>query len=266
MIHTIQILTLLLCSALHINGLSSHVRYQPGQPRHRLQIATTLARQLMNPLDVQTDRFIVANTANDDLIGWAQLKSMKSLIMQDPARYDARPGSYDLEQEVDDAMWDDFEQDNTIQIPSGLASLPWTKEYQQMQNAARDREKRREEIRASREKDRSGLQLYELSSVYVDPAYRRKGIGKELVKRVLRKRLLEASSPSPPSSIYLLTLTTTSGWYQQNFGFEVVDSRSIPSSMIFEVAAGNVITKLIGSELCCMRGTLKTIELCKAQD
>ncbi|GAX09302.1 hypothetical protein FisN_17Lh051 [Fistulifera solaris] len=87
----------------------------------------------MNPLDIQIDRFIVATTANDELVGWAQLKPMKSLMMQDPARYDARPGSYDLEQEVDDDMWDDFEQDNFVQIPNGLASLPWTKEYQQMQ-------------------------------------------------------------------------------------------------------------------------------------
>ncbi len=260
----IQLLILLFGYTSHTNGLSSRIRYQPGQTRHRLQIATTLARQLMNPLNIQTDRFIVATTENDELVGWAQLKPMKSLMMQDPARYDARPGSYDFEQEIDDAMWDEFERDNSIRIPNGLASLPWTKEYRQMQNAARDREKRREQIRAVREKDRKGLQLYELSSVYVDPAYRRQGIGRELVKRVLKRRLIETSSPSLPSSVFLLTLTTTSRWYQQNFGFELVDSQNIPSSMVFEVAAGNVITKLVGSELCCMRGTFKTIELCKA--
>lgn len=259
-------LILLIGLFVHTKGLSrtSLVRYQPGQQRHGLQIATTLAKQLMNPLDIQTDRFIVATTDNDELIGWAQLKPTGTLMMQDPARYNSRPGSYDLEREVDDAMWDDFERDNSIQIPTGLASLPWTKEYQQMQNAARGRDKRRERIRAVREKELKSLQLYELSSVYVDPAYRKQGIGSELVRRVLRRRLVEDSSPSLPSCVYLLTLQTTSGWYQRNFGFEIVDADNIPASMSYEVMAGNVITKLIGAELCCMRGTSKTVELCKS--
>lgn len=263
---TFHTLLPLLCIAVHSNGLSStsRIRYQIGQTRHQMQIATTLAKQLMNPLDIQTDRFVVATSSNGDLIGWAQLKPTGSLMIQDASRYDARPGSYDLEREVDDAMWDEFEQDNSFQIPTGLASLPWTKEYQHMQNAAGDRQKRREKIRIAREKDRKGLQLYELSSVYVNPGYRRQGIGKELVRRVLRRRLMEDASPSHPSCVYLLTLKTTSDWYHQHFAFEIVDAGDIPSSMVFEVMAGNMITKLIGAELCCMRGTFKTAELCNA--
>ena len=259
-------LIILLCIVAHTNGFSStaRVQYLIGQKRHWLPISTTLAQQLMNPLDIQTDRFVVATTLDDKLIGWAQLKPTGSLLTQDPDRYDARPGSYDVEREIDDAMWDEFERNDTIQVPSGLASLPWTKEYQQMQNAASDRQTRREQIRAVREKDQKRLQLYELSSVYVDPAYRKQGIGRELVRRVLKRRLLADNSPSPPACIYLLTLKSTSGWYRQHFGFEIVDTENIPSSMVFEVMVGNVITKIIGAELCCMRGTPQTVELCKA--
>ncbi len=258
-------LMLLLCLFVHVNCLfsSSRIRYQPGQKRHGLRIATTLAKQWMNPLDIQTDRFIVATTTTDDLIGWAQIKSMGSLMMQDPARFDSRPGSYNVQRDVDDALWDEFEQDSSIQVPTGLASLPLTKEYQQMQVAARNREKRRERIRETEQKLKQ-LQLYELSSVYVDPAYRNQGIGKELVRRVLRRRLIEANSPSLPTSVYLLTLRTTSSWYQQYFGFEIVDADNIPTSMTFEVTVGNMITSLLGAELCCMRGTSKTVDLCKS--
>ena len=132
-----------------------------------------------------------------------------------------------------------------------------------MDNSVKDRDKKREELRATRGKELERMQLFELSSVYVDVSYRGQGIGTELVKRVLRKRLLESQKPCLPSTIYCLTLATTVDWYRDNFGFETVPSTDIPAPMALEVTAGNIITKLIGARLCCMRGTPKTLEICK---
>jgi len=53
------------------------------------------------------------------------------------------------------------------------------------------------------------------------------------------------------SDVYALTLASTVDWYRK-LGFNVTED--IPSPMRFEVAAGRVITKLIGAELVCLRG------------
>ena len=130
-----------------------------------------------------------------------------------------------------------------------------------MEEAVQYRDQRREFLRQQRQAEVEVLQLYELSSVYVESAFRGQGIGTELVRRVVGEKL--ADGTVLPSSIYLLTLATTVDWYKQNFGFEVVTGNDIPSSMALEVTAGNIITKLIGAQLCCMRGTTNTVELCK---
>mmetsp|Transcript_32675 Transcript_32675/g.54742 ORF Transcript_32675/g.54742 Transcript_32675/m.54742 type:complete len:271 (-) Transcript_32675:692-1504(-) len=247
---------------LHVaRGFSkNNIVYRQGQKSDQLQIVTTLAKEFMNPLGIDTDRFIVATT-NDAIIGWAQTKPLGQAASRDPSSYNSRPGSYDLEKDVDDAMWEDFENDNSIQVPVGLASLPWTKEYRAMERAVQNRDTKREQIRARQQQDLDLLQLWELSSVYVLKEYRRKGIGTELVRRVLRDRL---EKKTLPTSIYLLTLKTTTDWYREKFAFEEVTGTDIPGSMALEVTAGNFLTKMMGAQLCCMRGTSKTPELCKA--
>lgn len=239
------------------------IRYQPGQKRHEFKIATTLAKELMNPLGINADRFIVATDEDDQLVGWAQLKPLSGGA-QDPNQYDAPPGSYDIEQEVDDSMLDEFEDDTSIRVPNGAASFPWTKEYKDMERGVQEREKRREQLLRQTKKERALQQLYELSSVYVMPEYRSQGIGSELVRRVLSRQLVEQyAPPSQSCRIYCLTLATTAPWYTENFGFERVEGSDIPASMAMEVMAGNLITNVIGAQLCCMRGSNKTIDLCK---
>ena len=58
------------------------------------------------------------------------------------------------------------------------------------------------------------------------------------------------------AEIYLLTLASTAGWYE-GLGFEQVsEPRDVPEPMAFEVAAGRVVTGLIGAELVVMRGVV----------
>jgi N-acetylglutamate synthase-like GNAT family acetyltransferase len=256
----------LIVEALSVN---SRVDYRRGRKSDERTIATTLAKEFMNPLGIQSDRFVVATTKSqkndkdsDILIGWAQVKPLGALMTRDPSRFDSRPGSYDMEQEVDDIMWDDFEKDDSIKVPVGLQSLPWTRQYRDMEKAVKDRDTKREKLRIQRQKELEPQQLWELASVYVEKPYRGQGIGTELVKRVLQKRFSEDNS-CLPTSIYCLTLPTTVDWYRDNFGFDIVSSNDVPAPMAFEVTAGNIITKLIGAQLCCMRGKPKTLEICK---
>ena len=250
------------------NNINNNIQYRQGLPKDKGKIAATLLKELMNPLGIQSERFVVATTTPDDtVVGWAQIRPLgssptESNIQRDPSQIDARPGSYPLDQEIDDELWDDFEQDDTIQVPMGWASLPWTKEYRALQEAVKDRTAKRKALRQERETAllrNPQSQLWELSSVYVEAPYRGRGIGAELVRRVVRQRL---ATGCLPTSIFLLTLVTTAPWYQTNFGFEIVETADVPAPMALEVAAGSVITKLIGAQLCCMRGTEKTFDLC----
>jgi N-acetylglutamate synthase-like GNAT family acetyltransferase len=201
----------------------------------------------MNPLGVNAECFVVA-TLNDRPIGWAQIRPLGTK-QRDPSKYNASPGSFDIERDVDDAMWEEFVQDEKAIVPVGLASLPWTKEYRAFAEAARKRRECRAAI-LEREKVHAPM-FYELASVYVLPEFRGKGIGKELINRVLQRH---EDRGRPVSDVYLLTLTTTVSWYYDSFGFEVVPEEEVPAQMAFEIAAGKLITRLIGAKLCCMRG------------
>lgn len=101
-----------------------------------------------------------------------------------------------------------------------------------------------------KERIRGQNQLWELASVYVKPEWRKRGIGRELIRRVMaRHDLLERSR----EDVYLLTLDRTEDFYRGlGFGFEVTDEP--PASMAGEIFAGNLITGFMGSKLVCMRG------------
>ena len=255
------------------NNNNVNIQYRQGAPQDKGNIAATLLKELMNPLGVQTERFVVATTTLEGdatrpvTVGWAQIKPLgrsptDANVQRDPFTVNARPGSYSLDQEIDDQLWDDFETNDNIQVPTGWASLPWTKEYRTLQQAIQDRNAQIEVMRQERKTEllrNPQSQLWELSSVFVEAPYRGQGIGAELVRRVVRQRL---TTGCMPTSIYLLTLATTAPWYNTNFGFDVVEASDVPAPMALEVAAGSIITKLIGAQLCCMRGTEKTIELC----
>jgi GNAT superfamily N-acetyltransferase len=229
---------------------SSGVRFRPGTKSDELQISIAMTRNLMNPLGIDSHRVIVAvNPSNTKkLYGWAQLRPIGP-SMRDPEQFDALPGSGSIDKQIDDEIWDEFEKDE-VEFPNGFASLPWTKEYREFAKSSAKRREQRENLveRAGREERRDQNQLWELASVFVLPEWRNKGIGSELIRRVMAKHtMLERRN----DDVYLLTLESTSDWYR-GFGFELTDD--IPASMALEVAAGGVLTKLLGEKLVAMQG------------
>lgn len=234
-----------------------------GKPSDELPIAFTMAKELMNPLSIShNNNLLVACDLNNprELIGWAQIRPIgyAEAVSSDRSKfYDGDVNSqktnqaqsrFSIEQEVDDMMWEEFEDDPTP-IPTGLASLPWTEEYKAASRAADNRVARRKELLKIELDDTP--KIWELSSVYVVPGYRSQGIGSELVRQVLSRQRMNFYQLG--RDVYALTLAKNVKWYKQ-FGFEIEDQ--IPQSMSFEVTAGNAITKLIGEQLVCIRTRL----------
>jgi ribosomal protein S18 acetylase RimI-like enzyme len=225
---------------------SSKVQFRPGTQSDSWPIALKLAQELMNPLGVvgNGSRFVVAYTAEQPRIGWAQIRPISSSARQEAA----------IQKETDEAVWDDWEADDQIRVPVGLKSLPWTREYREFAQQARQRRRATLLRETRREKP---LELYELASVWVAPQFRHQGVGTELVRRTLQRHCRQKGNLA--KNIYMLTLASTAGWYRENFGFRLVSSLDdVPGPMAFEVQAGKLITGLIGAELVCMQGTEAT--------
>ena len=226
------------------------IRFRPGKKKDELQIFLTMTRSLMNPLGIDSNRFIVAcNPSNEnEEYGFAQLRPIGT-SKRDANEYDALPGSGSVENDIEEEIWDDFEKDET-EFPNGFASLPWTKEYRAYAKASeRRRNKRADLIKQAEKEEKNGLnQLWELASVYTLPEWRSKGIGSELIRRIIAKHVLLGRKED---DVYLLTLDSTKDWYR-GFGFEITNEP--PSSMALEIVAGGVLTKLVDSSLVCMRG------------
>lgn len=91
--------------------------------------------------------------------------------------------------------------------------------------------------------------LWELASVYVEESWRGRGVGGELVRRLLEAHV---AAGRRPADVHMLTLAKTAGWYR-TLGFEQVPLDRAPSAMGLEMAAGSAITRLLGEELVCMR-------------
>ncbi len=244
------------------NALPSNVRFRCGRPDDEPVIAFAMAKELMNPLGISSRNFVVAeDSSTGERLGWAQIRPLGPAGV-DPSVLNSRPGSIastSLEDEVDEAMWDEFEEDQDADFSLGWKStLPWSKEYRSAMDAAKRRMDRRAELLAKEEARRKNVatpQLWELASVYVIPERRSEGIGRALVKGVLEQH---RNFGRANEAVYALTLSSTFDWYATNFGFVSVDDpNDVPKPMAFEVAAGTAITKLMGNQLVCLRLPLK---------
>lgn len=106
-----------------ILALSPNIQFRAGRKSDELPIAVTLGKELMNPLGISSDRFLIAqDEQSNQMIGFVQIKPLGS-AKRDPAKYNARPGSYDAERDVDESIWEEFEKDETP-FPIGWASFP----------------------------------------------------------------------------------------------------------------------------------------------
>ena len=234
------------------------VRFRCGRSDDEPTIAFTMAKELMNPLGISYKNFVVAeDIQTGDRVGWAQIRPLGS-SGTDPSRYNSSPGSIStttttIKDDVDDTIWEEFENDTNIEFPSFWSTLPWSKEYRAASKSANERRDRREQLVAEEIKKikQRQPQLWELASVYVISEKRSEGIGSNLVRSVLEQHRQSFRKGGGGDDVYALTLSRTVDWYTKSFGF--VEEKSIPKPMEFEVAAGNVITKLMGNELICLR-------------
>jgi len=247
---------LLLSLLLMTSGFGGgEVRFRCGKVDDGATIAFTMAKELMNPLGVSYKNFVVAeDVKTGNRLGWAQIRPI-GLSGIDPSTYDSSPGSISadaVEDDIDDTMWEEFENDTNVDFPNFWSTLPWSKEYQSASKYANERRKRREQlVTEEKEKIKLRSQIWELASVYVIPERRSEGIGSDLVRTVLEQhRQLRTGGGEDNDDVYALTLSQTVDWYR-SFGF--IEARAIPKPMEFEVAAGNVITKLMGNQLVCLR-------------
>jgi len=141
-------------------------------------------------------------TTTTTIIGWAQITPLVGCYDQerDPKNFNARPGSYDLEADIDDQMWEEFcgynnDDEGTgtttndrkkSKIPSGWASLPWTSEYKALEREIQQRNQRRQTLveEAMKERRRTQIPLWELNQLFVEPMYRHQGVGTALVRKL----------------------------------------------------------------------------------
>eukprot|EP00980_Cylindrotheca_fusiformis_P022657 scaffold9542_cov92-Cylindrotheca_fusiformis.AAC.4 len=241
--------------AANTNSIRNNIRYRIGLADDVLPIAAVMAKELMNPFGIshRNTLLVATDSATGDRVGWAQVRSLGYLTVEtnpsDTFVQDGDDGSAlrrdtessrSIERDVEEILWQEFEDDDSAEFPNGLASLPWTDEYQTASQSAKERVERREKM--LQEELARRPRLWELSSVYVTPDFRRQGIGSELVKGVLEL----TRNKNLGNDVYALTLAKTVPWYEQ-LGF--VQEEVIPKPMALEVAAGKVITKLIGEEL-----------------
>ena len=253
---------LLLSAALVADAfpLPDGIRLRPGFPDDVVPISLALAKELMNPLGISHENsLLVAEDAETgERVGWAQIRSLGYAgVAADPSRFeddgDGGGGSLarrevqprsSIEDDANELLWQDFD-DDPVDFPNGLASLPWTAEYRAASRAADERLRRRERLLA-RELARRP-RLWELSSVYVVPARRRAGIGRTLVRRALERHRM---THRPGNEVYALTLTKTLPWYEA-LGF--AREADVPNAMAMEMGVGRAVTTALGEELVCIR-------------
>lgn len=227
--------------------LPSDVFFRFGEPKDTLAITSKLLAAKMNPLGIQHERFIVCESAAGERVAFGQLKVLAKSRAADARIFDAPPGSVSFEAEADDEAWDDLEREG---IPLGLNTLPWAPGYRALQQRAEmQRARRRARIEQA---SADAMPLLELSSVYVEEAWRGRGVGSALVRRLMKRH---AQRGGNGRDVFLLTLDSTRSWYER-LGFEVVSPEQvIPRQLAVEVAAGGALSALLGNRLICMRGT-----------
>ena len=88
---------------------------------------------------------------------------------------------------------------------------------------------------------------YELASLIVVPAQRKKGFGSMLVRELLRVRVPKSAS------VYVTTPTRTSDFYEK-LGFQKINEDEAPLPLRFEMGIGRFVVSVItGDSLVCLK-------------
>jgi len=102
------------------------------------------------------------------------------------------------------------------------------------------------------DREKTLLQYHELSSLFVLPKYRRKGVGTALVSELLKIHDETVRDAKSKDVVCLLTLRQTARFYQMH-GFRIVaDKAQIPSPLQAELAVGSLISAILGNDIICM--------------
>ena len=270
------LLTKVLVTALVVSSPTTHnLQFRWGRTQDPWTIALSQIRNLQVPsillLGLKQQQYqlnnllvmetIDTNTSNKAvIIGWAQIRTL-GYAQRDPSRFDARPGSYDMEVDVDDQMWQEFEEDADCVVPTGWASLPWTSEYRAMEAGIQQRQVRRAELVQEALKERRATQspIWELTSFFVEPAYRRDrsqqdgGIMVEeallqticnefqQVRQELSRGNGKTTKTSPRRRLCDLYLVTSRPDFFEPFGFEqITERRQVPIQLSIRNSNGQV--------------------------
>lgn len=228
----------------------------------------------MNPLGIshKNNLIIAEDMRTGDRVGWAQIRSLGYAGIESSTTNTVGSSQFEgdndslnqrnvqstltIEQDVDEEIWQEFDEDTT-DFPNGFSSLPWTKEYRAASQAATDRLQRREKMLelelAARPK------LWELSSVYVLPKWRQRGIGSALIIQALKQQqqqhAISSSKKQAGTDVYALTLAKTVSWYVDQFEFR--EEKQVPNVMAVKMGVGRALVNIMtGEKLVCIRITL----------
>jgi hypothetical protein len=141
----------------------AHIRLRRGFPDDDLALLALMAKGRLTPARVSHEHNLIVaeDVRTGRRVGWAQLRSLGYAgVTTDPAKYEDDDdvdnnslrlrdvqSTLAIERDLDEEIWQEFEDDPT-DIPSGLSSLPWTREYRAASRAATDRLARRERMLA----------------------------------------------------------------------------------------------------------------------
>jgi GNAT superfamily N-acetyltransferase len=106
------------------------------------------------------------------------------------------------------------------------------------------------------------LKYSELASLYVEPSYRRRGIGSMIIQQLI-ERYYDNNQQSElnnndvsGSAICLLTLRTTASLYERHdfvvMPMDSKDFQQLPKSIRLEATVGRILSGFLGNDLICM--------------
>ena len=212
---------------------------------------------------------------NNRLIAWAKVQSLgyavipdstaaaPTLVFEDDDNYNseyyntlkrrevASSVSDVIESDVNEQIWDEFEDDPTS-IPNGLASLPWTSEYRAASTAAAKRRERRDKLMEREEQfaKRNRPRIWELTFERVNHQEEEQcdsSIESELLQKVLEEQSKQQYNDN--DEIYVLApFNLVPLFVQEQFGFVEVRRELIPSVLALKLMYRNMSATLFRRE------------------